>query len=148
MITARYFQHRLQFKRPSGTSRGVLHEKETWFIQLNQGDRWGIGECGILRGLSVDDRPDYEEKLKWLCDNIHRGEDVLWNELSEFPSLQMGLESAFLSLQGEKPFQLFNNEFALGNDHIPINGLIWMGDTAFMVDQVEEKFSKDFGASK
>ena len=148
MITARYFQHRLQFKRPSGTSRGVLHEKETWFIQLNQGDRWGIGECGILRGLSVDDRPDYEEKLKWLCDNIHRGEDVLWNELSEFPSLQMGLESAFLSLQGEKPFQLFNNEFALGNDHIPINGLIWMGDTAFMVDQVEEKIQQGFRCIK
>jgi hypothetical protein len=26
----------LHFKRPSGTSRGVMTEKETWFIVLEQ----------------------------------------------------------------------------------------------------------------
>ena len=59
MITARYQQYILNFKQPSGTSRGVLHTKETWFIIINENDKKGIGECGILRGLSADDRPDY-----------------------------------------------------------------------------------------
>jgi hypothetical protein len=63
----------LHFKRPSGTS-GVMTEKETWFIVLEQEN--GIGECGILRGLSIDDRPDYEEKLQWTCDNIHLGKQL------------------------------------------------------------------------
>jgi hypothetical protein len=40
---------------------------ETWFIVLEQDGKKGIGECGILRGLSIDDRPDYEEKLQWTC---------------------------------------------------------------------------------
>jgi hypothetical protein len=33
-----------------------MTEKETWFIVLEEG-KTGIGECG----LSIDDRPDYEE---------------------------------------------------------------------------------------
>ena len=29
----------LEFKRPSGTSRGVMTEKETWFIVLEENDK-------------------------------------------------------------------------------------------------------------
>ena len=29
-----------------------------------------IGECGLFKGLSADDRDNYEEKLQWVCDNI------------------------------------------------------------------------------
>jgi O-succinylbenzoate synthase len=36
-----------------------MTEKETWFIVLEKDGKKGVGECGILRGLSVDDRPDY-----------------------------------------------------------------------------------------
>ena len=57
-------KYTLNFKRPSGTSRGVLTTKETWFVILQEQGKRGVGECGILRGLSIDDRPDYEEKLK------------------------------------------------------------------------------------
>jgi hypothetical protein len=71
----------LHFKRPSGTSRGVMTEKETWFIVLEQDGKKRIGECGILRGLSIDDRPDYEEKLQWTVPNIHLGKDRLWEAL-------------------------------------------------------------------
>jgi hypothetical protein len=80
-MTANYFKYILHFKQPSGTSRGVLNDKETWFILLEENGKKGIGECGILRGLSADDRPDYEEKLQWVCDNIHLGEKKLWEEL-------------------------------------------------------------------
>jgi hypothetical protein len=59
-MKATYKKHILHFKEPSGTSRGVLYEKETWFIILEKNGKKGIGECGILRGLSADYRPDYE----------------------------------------------------------------------------------------
>ena len=106
-MKATYKKHILQFKQASGTSRGILHEKETWFIVLEKDGKKGIGECGILRGLSIDDRPDYEEKLQWTCANIHLGKDSLWEALLEFPSIQFGVEMAFQSLASENPFLLF-----------------------------------------
>jgi len=33
-MKATYHKHILQFKRPSGTSRGILKTKETWFITI------------------------------------------------------------------------------------------------------------------
>ena len=82
-MKASYFKHILNFKEPSGTSRGVLRQKETWFIKLNKNEQWGIGECGLLKGLSCDDRPDYEDKLKWVCEHIHLGKEVLYEEMNE-----------------------------------------------------------------
>jgi len=97
-MKASYKKYTLNFKRPSGTSRGVLTTKETWFLILEEENNFGIGECGILRTLSIDDRPDYEEKLKWTCQNIHLPKDELLAELVEFPSIQFGVEMALLSL--------------------------------------------------
>ncbi len=147
-MTATYFQYLLHFKQPSGTSRGVLIDKETWFILLEENGKKGIGECGILRGLSVDDRPDYEEKLKWACDNIHLGEQKLWENLIEFPSIQFGIEMAFLSLKSENPFVLFPSKFTAGEKSILINGLVWMGDEVFMKQQIEEKIAQGFTCIK
>lgn len=138
----------LDFKRPSGTSRGVMTTKETWFIILEKGAKKGIGECGILRGLSIDDRLDYEEKLQWACENIHLGETVLWEALLEFPSIQFGLETAFRSLKAENPFVLFPSEFTSGAKNIPINGLVWMGEEAFMKQQIEDKLAQGFNCIK
>jgi o-succinylbenzoate synthase len=138
----------LHFKQPSGTSRGVLTDKETWFLILEANGKKGIGECGILRGLSADDRPDYEEKLQWVCNNIHLGAEKLWDALMEFPSIQFGVEMAFLSLQSENPFVLLPSKFTSGVDSIAINGLVWMGDEAFMKRQIEEKIAQGFRCVK
>ena len=147
-MKATYKKYILNFKRPSGTSRGILTEKETWFLLLEGNGKIGVGECGLLRGLSIDDRPDYEEKLQWVCQNIHLGKDKLWDELIEFPSIQFGLEMAFLSLQAISPFELFPSEFTKGNEAITINGLVWMGDEAFMKQQIEEKLATGFTCIK
>jgi len=147
-MKATYHKYILNFKRPSGTSRGVMTEKETWFIVLEEDGKKGIGECGILRGLSADDRPDYEEKLKWTCDNIHLGKDALWEALIEFPSIQFGVEMAFRSLISETPFLLFPSEFTNGEKSIEINGLIWMGEADFMKQQIEEKLAQGFKCVK
>lgn len=147
-MTADYKKYILKFKRPSGTSRGVLTEKETWFLKISDGNNFGIGECGILRSLSYDDRPDYEDKLKWVCENINMGHEMLWEELREFPSIQFGVEMAFQSLSSQDPFLLFPSEFTAGKKAIPINGLIWMGDKAFMKKQISEKIEAGFNCIK
>jgi o-succinylbenzoate synthase len=147
-LKATYKKYTLNFKRPSGTSRGVLTEKETWFLILEENGKVGIGECGILRTLSIDDRPDYEEKLQWVCTNIHLGKDALWEALIEFPSIQFGVEMALLSLVSKTPFELFPSAFTLGTQSMEINGLVWMGEEAFMKEQVEEKLAQGFRCIK
>ncbi|WP_178988391.1 o-succinylbenzoate synthase [Winogradskyella schleiferi] len=147
-MKATYQKYILDFKRPSGTSRGVMTIKETWFIKLNNDDKVGVGECGILRGLSIDDRPDYEAKLKWVCENIDSGLDHLLNALIEFPSIQFGLETAFKSLENEDQFQLFPSDFTKGKGSIPINGLVWMGNEDFMRIQIKEKIEAGFDCIK
>jgi O-succinylbenzoate synthase len=147
-LKATYQKYTLHFKQPSGTSRGVMTEKETWFLVLEKDEKKGIGECGLLRGLSIDDREDYEEKLQWVCDNIHLGETTLWEQLIEFPSIQFGIEMAFQSLQSETPFLLFPSAFTESQKSIPINGLVWMGNPDFMQQQIEEKLASGFHCIK
>lgn len=147
-MKASFQKYILDFKRPSGTSRGVLTEKETWFLKLEENGKIGYGECGILRGLSVDDRPDYQEKLEWLCANINDDKQALLQEHIEFPSIQFGLEIALQSLKNENPFILFPSEFTKGKHAIPINGLIWMGEKSFMKEQIDEKLQQGFSCIK
>ena len=147
-MKATYQKYMLEFKRPSGTSRGVMTEKETWFIILEEDGKKGIGECGILRGLSADDRDDYEEKLNWACQNIHLGENALWDALLEFPSIQFGIEMAFLSLKSENPYVLFPSDFTNNSKSININGLVWMGEASYMKQQIEEKLADGFNCIK
>ena len=147
-MQATYHQYFLNFKRPSGTSRGVLTQKETWFLIIEENGRKGVGECGLLRSLSIDDRSDYEDTLKWVCSNIHLGKDQLWEHLKEFPSIQFGVEMAFRSLNSETPFLLFPSDFTSGKAAIPINGLVWMGDKAFMKEQIVQKIEDGFSCIK
>ena len=125
-----------------------MTHKETWFIIIENEQKKGIGECGILRGLSCDDRPDYEEKLAWTCANIHLGNEQLWEALIDFPSIQFGVEIAFQSLVSETPFLLFPSAFTNAEKSIPINGLVWMGEESFMKEQIEEKLADGFRCIK
>lgn len=147
-MTATYHKHILQFKQPSGTSRGVLTQKETWFIVIVNNHKRGIGECSILKGLSIDDRPDFEDKLNWVCKNITKELNSLVNGLIEFPAIQFGLEMAFLSLESKDEFVLFPSEFTNGEASILINGLIWMGTKAFMKQQIKSKIEAGFSCIK
>lgn len=146
-MTAEYSKYILEFKRPSGTSRGVLHEKETFILAVSENGKKGIGECAVFRGLSFDDRPDYEEKLQWLCENINQDSEFLKEELKEFPSIWFGFEQSVLNLKhGEDLY--FPSEFTSGKAPIIINGLIWMGDVQYMEEQIQEKLDKGFHCIK
>jgi o-succinylbenzoate synthase len=146
-MKAEYSKYLLEFKRPSGTSRGVLLEKETFILEISESGKKGIGECAIFRGLSFDDRPDYEDQLKWLCENIQQESEFLKEELKEFPSIWFGYEQAVLNLKnGENLY--FPSEFTEGKTPIVINGLIWMGDINYMEEQIQDKLEKGFHCIK
>ncbi|TDU39897.1 o-succinylbenzoate synthase [Gelidibacter sediminis] len=147
-MIATYQKYTLNFKQPSGTSRGVLKTKDTWFIIIESDGKKGIGECGMFRGLSVDDRPDFESVLRWTCKNVFLGKEVLLSKLKEFPSIQFGLEMAFLDLDASVSFELFPSEFTKGKTAIPINGLIWMGTETFMRAQIKSKIDAGFDCIK
>ncbi|MFK8005117.1 MAG: o-succinylbenzoate synthase [Saprospiraceae bacterium] len=149
-LQASFQKHTLEFKQASGTSRGILRIKESWFIVLKNEKtwQWGIGECGLLKGLSADDRPGYEKKLKEVCENISNLNYWLDIGLLEFPSIQFGLEMAWRSYQSEDKFQLFPSEFTEGKKSIPINGLVWMGEEDFMRQQIEDKINQGFDCVK
>ena len=143
-----YARYELIFKVPGGTSRGVLHTKETYFIRLESDGQLGFGEVAVFRGLSHDDRPDFESRLEWLKQNIARGYAWCKERLSEFPSILFGLEQAFLSLKSKSTFELFPSAFSRGEDRIAINGLVWMGDRDFMQRQIREKLDLGFRVIK
>ena len=74
MLRATYTRYILKFKQPAGTSRGILTEKETWFVKVwysEQPEIYGLGECALFRGLSADDTPNYEKKLAYICQKIN-----------------------------------------------------------------------------
>jgi o-succinylbenzoate synthase len=147
-MKASFFPYRLEFKQASGTSRGILKSKETWFIKIEDEHATGFGECGMFRGLSCDDRPDFESKLKWVCHHIDLGLEQLLIELIDFPSIQFGLEMAFLDLLSDSSNVLFPSKFTSGKASIPINGLIWMGDEQFMKSQIRSKIDAGFDCLK
>ena len=148
MIKASYKKYILEFKQASGTSRGILKTKETWFLVLRDKEKIGVGECAVFRGLSADDRSDYEDMLKWVCTNINQGLDALLPQLEAFPSIQFGLETAFKSLNAKDSFVLFPSQLTKGEDAIPINGLVWMGTKDFMKQQIKEKIASGFRCIK
>jgi hypothetical protein len=53
---------------------------------------------------------------------------------------------AFQSLRNS--FLLFPSEFTEGTKSIQINGLVWMGEAAFMKQQIEEKLAEGFTCVK
>lgn len=151
MLKAESFKYILKFKCPGGTSRGVLTQKESWFIRVWEEENpsvVGIGECGLLKGLSVDDRPGFVDKLRNVCANIHQFEDLKIGDLSQWPSISFGVEMALLDLKSEGKRTFFPSAFTMGEQAIPINGLIWMGSPDSMRQQIREKLDLGFNCIK
>lgn len=148
MLKSEFKKYKLIFKTPSGTSRGVLNFKESWFIKVWKVDEpeiIGLGECGLLKGLSFDDKPDYESVLSKTCQNIN---NISPDDLTDYPSIRFGLEMALLDLKNNGSKILFNTPFTQEKEAIKINGLIWMGDKQFMFEQIKHKIEQGFKCIK
>ena len=150
-LSATYRKYTLQFRFPAGTSRGVLHEKESWFIRIADTERpglYGYGESAPLPGLSPDARPDFEEILSMACQRAGMYNFSPEELPRRFPSIRFGIETALKDLEGGGRRILFPSSFTAGREGIPINGLIWMGDPSFMREQIRQKISEGYRVLK
>jgi len=150
MLRATYRKYTLHFKQPAGTSRGILRKKTSWFIRVAGSDNpgiYGYGECGPLPGLSPDDLTDFETILSYICKNFGSEEDIKTIP-AKYPSIRFGLGTALTDLHTGGKGILFPSDFTSGEDHITINGLIWMGDKAFMQKQIIRKLEEGYRVIK
>ena len=146
-ITTRTFH----FKEPAGTSRGVYHTRVSRFVHLTSDDLPGIvgvGECAPLPKLSCDDLPDYDAVLRRHCDDVCARGSIDVDALRDVPSMLFGLETAWLQLHRSGSTALSDTPFARGEEGIPINGLVWMGDFETMAARLEQKLDQGFSCVK
>ena len=136
----------LHFKQPAGTSRGTYTERRSWFVEISDGERVGVGECAPLPDLSSDARPDYADVLRKFCNQVEQTGAIDYEALRDYPSMLFGLETALLNLQrGEC---MFDTAFSRGEEGIPINGLVWMGRYDEMLQRLEQKLEQGFRCVK
>ena len=149
MIRAYYIKHILRFERPVGTSRGVLHEKECWYLVLRQENEIsGIGEVSYIPGLCRINPAEIEAELQALCGQINDMEADPYKINPAIAGIRFALETALQGVDAGSSFRLYPSAFAEGEEGIPINGLIWMGSPEFMLNQVHDKISKGFSVLK
>lgn len=152
MLKANWEKITLNFKQPSGTSRGILLQKDSWLIKIWNTDNpniVGLGEASIIKTLSPDWDEHYESKIDNVCQNIEyysTFEGI--NALNTFPSIQLALETALLDLKNGGQSIIFKSEFTQNQSPIPINGLIWMGSIDFMLEQINQKLKSGFTCIK
>lgn len=150
MRKAFWKKHILNFSSSRGTSRGILNSKPSYFIVLEDSDSGtrGIGECGILPGLSCDDKPGYEEMLTKVTEAWLAACSLELEALNEWPSIKFGFETAELHLQNGKFSRLFDTPFSHGNEGIEINGLVWMNSYELMLKELKSKIDLGFSCIK
>lgn len=150
-LKAKYIKHRLKFLRPAGTSKGYLNYKECWYLVLweeNSPQIRGIGECSILPNFNIDDRPDIEDKIAEVCDQINQGTFQAGCLLPQWPTIQFAMEMALLDLKNGGNRILFPSAFTRGNDGVMTNGLIRLGDESSTRQQIERCLDKGFSCIK
>lgn len=158
MLQLDYSRRVLRFNFPARTSRGALTEHTATYLHLTDTARpgvQGLGEAAPLAGLSPDHRPDFTDTLIGFCREFNRRQlrELLPEEAAalvgpEWPALRFALEAAALDLQSGGRRHLYGNAFSRGQAGMPINGLVWMGDAAFMREQIEKKLAEGYTCLK
>lgn len=164
---AEIFSLNLEFAFTARTSKGELKARPTYFLILEYNQKEtqliGIGEAGIISGISPDANLDFgsfwnenwlgtqtllkqldfnlpcEEKLA-LSAEFFRSNPV-WEKA---PALSFALETAILSLSAEA--ESFQNLFQLNviEQHLTINGLVWMDSIDAMRRAAYQKLEEGF----
>lgn len=150
MMHAAWCRYRLDFKFTARTSRETMNWKDTYYIKVwddADGDaRFGIGECGLFRGLSCDDVPEYESMLDAVCVAIATSSPQ--PDLTLYPSILMGAETAVADWRNGCGHNPFPSDWLSGHEGIVINGLVWMGDYREMLDRISAKLDEGFKCVK
>ena len=158
MLILSYQQRALRFNFPARTSRGALTEHLAYYLRLHDSQEptvVGWGEAAPLAGLSPDYGPGFEAEIQRFCHEFnHTQHATLTAEVaarlvpSHLPALRFALETAVLDLAGGGNKRLYLNDFSQGRASIPINGLVWMGDAAFMREQIQQKLAAGYACLK
>lgn len=156
-----YIKRTLIFRFDAGTSRGVLKTRDVYWIKAwdpKNPEVTGWGEAAPLIKLSPDYRDDFEVVLgemleKLSLETLEHDQNAMLLKLKKLipfklPSIRFGLEAAILDwLNGGKK-RILTNDFFDAQKPIPINGLIWMGDREFMIEQIDQKLKDGFNCIK
>ena len=141
----------LIFKRPAGTSRGVMNIKNSWILSLEEDSIVGKGEISIIEGLSLEfvDLKSFESTIQAFCEAVNKKDhNLIETILTANSSIRFGYECALADLKNGGSGIIFNNDFYSGKRKLPINGLIWMGSEDFMKEQIDTKLSEGFSTIK
>ncbi len=140
-------KYELKFTEPRGTSRGWFKVKPSWYLlgrdETSQSTL--IGECGLLPGLSIDDKPEYERILSRVVESLNDEGEM--PDLTDWPSIEFGLEMFLAHRDSKNLAQIYPGSFSKGKD-IQINGLIWMGPKENMLSQIRNKLDSGFRCIK
>jgi O-succinylbenzoate synthase len=158
MLTLTYQRRALHFNFPARTSRGALTEHVAYYLGLRdarQPEVVGWGEAAPLAGLSPEYGPDFEQLVGGFCQQFNRASHAALSVAeaaalvpATLPSLRFALETAVLDLASGGQQQLYANDFSQGRAGLPINGLVWMGDVAFMREQIRQKLAAGYACLK
>lgn len=157
--------HQLIFKKPAGTSRGVLHTKPSWIFTHSTPDGKIIEtEFPVIPGLSPEYRNEvqYQNDLQTFLEEslgqLHNWtspdfmNSASWLQFTtqwqSYPSFIFGLEILILGLQAERYPILFDTPFTKAQQRLPINGLVWMDTQLNMRAQIQDKIAQGFRVVK
>ena len=157
MLQARWIPYPLHFTFRAGTSRGVMTDRDTYFLLVSDGNITGIGECSPLKGLSIDDLTELPNQLDRTVVQLQQtdpfsDEAAIDRWLQQhipptFPALRFGAETALLDLlHGGR--RTIIPQAIQSYPAIPINGLVWMGEPDFMQRQLDDKLAQGFTCIK
>lgn len=150
-LKAEFLPYQLQFRKPGKTSRGTMTQRNIWLLKVYEKDfpeLAGYGEVAPLPGLSIETPQQIEDKLIDVCVDISKYNDLLFGPLDKVPSVQFALEQAMLDLKNNGDRILFPSKFTSGQELIRTNGLIWMGEPDYMIEQINEKIHAGFKCLK
>ena len=158
MLHLRFSRRALRFNFPARTSRGALAEHEAWYLHLAHADNpttVGLGEAAPLAGLSPDYGPGFAGAVAGLCERLNQARlsSLALAEVPALvgpglPALTFALETAVLDLANGGQRRVYHNAFSLGQQALPINGLVWMGDAGFMREQIQQKLAAGYTCLK
>ncbi len=158
-LRLRVVRRPLSFTFPARTSRGALTEHIAHYLLLDDPARpdrpAGVGEASPLVGLSPDEDDDFFAHLQALAARFNRAgvtdltpAGALRLVPAALPAVRFGLETAALDWANGGQRRLFDTPFSRGKAKLPINGLIWMGDAAFMREQITQKLDAGYQCLK
>jgi len=148
--------HTLRFHKPAMTSRGLLSQRTVQIITVvdaQQPEITGMGECGPVPGLSIDDRPDFARQVEIACARLTAGRlnsptleqaaAILAHHAdltpAVLPSFYFGLETALRDLATGGRQRLWDTPFSRGDVALRTHGLIWMDSPEALLAQIEHK---------